>query len=87
MVFLGIIFAILFSVSIAALSLTEAQRHSIFKKFWESSSNQTKIEAQIQFDCCGFNNSTRDVTNSSDPAYHPDCVSTCSAVLYFKHWP
>ena len=61
-----LIFIILFSVSVAALSITSSQQHAILKKAWGSVGNTTRQDVQRLGDCCGFEN----MNITSD---HPSC--------------
>ena len=65
-----IIFIILFSVSVAALSITSSQRKALLKRGWTSLSEQSKSELQKWGDCCGFENKT--ITKGQEG--HPTCV-------------
>ncbi|KAJ7384155.1 Tetraspanin-13 [Desmophyllum pertusum] len=74
-----IIFIILFSVSVAALSITSTQQHTLLKKAWGSISNTTKQDIQKLGDCCGFEN----MNITSD---HPSCskLSCCGNVTAYS---
>ena len=65
-----IIFIILFSVSVAALSITSSQQKALLKRGWGSLSNQTKEEVQQFGDCCGFEDMS--VVNGTEG--HPSCA-------------
>ena len=69
MAIMVILFIILFSVSVAALSISSNQQHTILQKAWESVSNTTKAEVQTFGDCCGFDEKHFNVTSD-----HPSCA-------------
>ena len=66
-----IVFIILFSVSVAALSISSSQQRAL-KKGWASLSNKTKEEFQKTGDCCGFDPNFENITDG--PYGHPSCA-------------
>lgn len=71
-----IVFIILFSVSVAALSISSSQQRALPKKGWASLSNKTKEELQKTGDCCGFDPNFENITYG--PYGHPSCAQlTC----------
>lgn len=54
MILLGIVFIILFAVSVAAVAVTSAQQQTLAAKAWNASSPKTQKEIQTLFKCCGF---------------------------------
>ena len=67
-----IVFIILFSLSVAALSISSSQQHALLKKGWGSLSNKTKKEFQKTGDCCGFDPNFENITDGPDG--HPSCA-------------
>ena len=65
-----IIFIILFSVSVAALSITSSQRKALLKKSWRSLSDKSKGEVQNWGNCCGFEY----MNITKGPEGHPSCA-------------
>ena len=63
MVILVFIFVILFSVSIAALSMSTHQLDVLLKDAWNNLSQKTRNEIQYNGDCCSFQNQTRNAKN------------------------
>ena len=57
MILLGIVFIILFAVSVAAVAVTSSQQQTLAAKAWNASSLKTQREIQTLFDCCGFKKS------------------------------
>lgn len=70
MIVLFLLFLVQFSVACACLAVDEDQQHQLAARSWATSSNQTKMEAQKIFNCCGFENQT---LPASDPLGHPPC--------------
>jgi len=54
MIILFILFIAQFSIAFACLSVSERHKLDIAIKGWTSANNQTKLEAQSFFNCCGF---------------------------------
>lgn len=83
MVVLFILFIIQFSIACACLAVDDETRKQLAHTGWDSSSNQTRLEVEKAFGCCGFSNTTespnsdclKDICNSS-----PDCP-TCEVKL------
>ncbi|XP_065839440.1 tetraspanin-31-like [Oscarella lobularis] len=57
MILLGIVFIILFAVSVAAVAVTSSQQQTLAAKAWNASSLKTQKEIQTLFNCCGFKKS------------------------------
>jgi len=68
MIILVLIFIILFSISIAALSISSTQEETLLKRGWINLGVKTKSEVQIWGQCCGFQN-----VNATGPFGHPPC--------------
>lgn len=79
MAIMFLLFIILFSVSVAALSISSNQQREVLGHAWESVSNKTKEEVQSAGDCCGFNDTLKN--NSRD---HPSCsgLPCCKSKKY-----
>jgi len=60
MVVLFLIFVIQFSVSCAAVGFNEEDEKILVQKGWASADNQTKLDAEKFFDCCGLTNVTEE---------------------------
>lgn len=69
MAIMFMLFIILFSVSVAALSISTNQQHEVLRHAWKSVSNKTKGDVQRIGNCCGFNS-----TLKNDSTDHPSCV-------------
>lgn len=65
MAIMFLLFIILFSVSVAALSISSNQQREVLGHAWESVSNKTKGEVQSAGDCCGFNDTLKNNSRSS----------------------
>ena len=76
-----IIFFILFSVSVAALSITSSQRKALLKKSWRSLSEQSKGEVQNWGKCCGF----EDMNITKGPEGHPSCAEVLILLNFGLH--
>ncbi|XP_053204728.1 tetraspanin-13-like [Panonychus citri] len=57
MVILFLLFVVQFCIAIACLSISDTQKLDIATKGWNSSNVQTRDEAQLFFNCCGFDSS------------------------------
>lgn len=71
MAIMVIVFIILFSVSVAALSISSSQQRALLEKGWASLSNKTKEELQQTGGCCGFDKEFENTTNGVHG--HPSC--------------
>lgn len=58
MVVLFILFIIQFSIACACLAVDDETRKQLAQAGWNTSSNQTKLEVEKAFGCCGFSNTT-----------------------------
>ncbi|XP_023331992.1 tetraspanin-31 [Eurytemora carolleeae] len=58
MIVLFCIFIIQFSVSCAALGVNDKDEEVILNMGWKTAANETKLDAEKLFDCCGLTNST-----------------------------
>ncbi|XP_018011681.1 tetraspanin-31 [Hyalella azteca] len=68
MIVLFIIFVIQFGVACACLAINENQQEIALNKGWSASSDELKREAQMVYNCCGYDS----LTNSSYT--HPECT-------------
>ncbi|XP_070536878.1 tetraspanin-31-like [Ptychodera flava] len=72
MIILFLVFLLQFAISCACLALDNNARTQLLVSGWKSSSDKTKEEAQLQFDCCGLFS-----RNETDPQLgHPSCEGT-----------
>jgi len=68
MIILFILFIVQFSIAFACLSVSEHQKFEIATKGWSNANNQTKLEAQLFFNCCGFHQKTTPI----------ECLKVCN---------
>eukprot|EP00128_Syssomonas_multiformis_P009253 Colp12_sorted_trinity150504_noHs@2130 len=67
---LAIVFIIQFSISVAALAITDDQQKTVLSEAWIHLSDETKMDVQDALTCCGFFN-----LNTTDPyGPGPNCT-------------
>ncbi|KAK8738788.1 hypothetical protein OTU49_003672 [Cherax quadricarinatus] len=71
MIVLFIIFIIQFSVACACLAINENQEKLVASKGWNLSADTTRMDAQIFFGCCGYNDTRNGTVIYLD---HPSCA-------------
>jgi len=64
----------MFSVSVAALVLSESQVDSLLRSQWTSLDSGEKSYLQDQLDCCGFDKNTSSMLTGAWG--HPPCNTT-----------
>ncbi|EDO49430.1 predicted protein [Nematostella vectensis] len=72
MAILVLIFIILFSISVAALSMSSSQEKLLLEKGWAHLSPKSRTEVQKISNCCGLEN--MNITDPSSPGGHPTCA-------------
>lgn len=73
MVLLGISLLVMFAVSVAALVTPHSTQENVLLASWSVLSDNDKQIIQSTFNCCGFNNQTRNTHDNTSNDYHPPC--------------
>jgi tetraspanin-13/31 len=79
MVLLGVSGIVLFSVSVAALAAPDNYQEDFFTRVWKGLSCHDKTSVQNDFNCCGFDNRSRNIISDGkcedecDQIGHPSC--------------
>jgi len=79
MVVLFILFIIQFSIACACLAVDDKTQSALARTGWDSADNDTHIEVQNIFNCCGFDNSSSSIV-PCPASCGKDCVP-CSLKL------
>lgn len=74
MLLLSISAVVMFSVSVAAVVLSESQVDSLLRSQWTHLDNGEKSYLQDQLNCCGFDDNTNNMTVGVWG--HPPCNTT-----------
>lgn len=80
MVVLFLLFIIQFSIACACLAVDQDTQINLAEEGWKHSNNQTKMEVQNVFQCCGFKNATADGLPCPTSCSIPQCP-TCMEKL------
>ncbi|XP_068604855.1 tetraspanin-31 [Brachionichthys hirsutus] len=74
MVILFVVFLFQFGVSCSCLAMKRPQQETLLKTAWGMLTNETKIDLEVQLDCCGLLNGT------DSPALFKQDVESCTAL-------
>ncbi|XP_037077854.1 tetraspanin-13-like isoform X2 [Pollicipes pollicipes] len=77
MMVLFLLFLVQFSVACACLAVNKEQQQALAAAGWQVSNNDTKTDAQNNFECCGFNVTSN--ANLTLNMLHPPCPKQCCA--------
>ena len=87
MIVLAMSLLALFAVSVAALVAPSQTQYYVISNTWNSLDDNDKESIQNSLNCCGFNNSSRNHTSSSDSENHPACNTTILTRPDVRKWP
>ena len=74
MVILFLLFLVQFAVACACLALSSDQQHRVLRLGWSRASNELKYQMQVEFSCCGFDNSSVNLpADNAENMGHPPC--------------